>query len=263
MKILHELILQTINAIGRSGKNPDKAEAILERIEVMARDGNKAVKPDVVCYNAVINAYGWSDQPGRASKCHSILKRMVELSDSGENILARPDIITCNSVLNACAFDEPSTESEREEIVRVMVETLELFQKQMPKYGYPDHATFAQVLQAISRQMPPGDKRYEMAEATFWQCCRAGHVSVLVVSALEQALSWSRFAALMGSALRSKEGEKTSFDLKLFPRSWTRHAPKKGTDEKSRASRKRDRGYQVTKRTLTQSKSQLLNANES
>ena len=258
------MLSQTINAIGRSGKNPDKAAAILERIEVLARDGDKAVIPDVVCYNAVINAYGWSDQPGRALKCYSILQRMVELSDSGENMLARPDIITCNSVLNACAFDQPSTESEREEIMKVLVETLEMFQMQMPKFGYPDHATFAQVLLAIARQMPPGDKRYEMAEAAFWQCCRAGHVSVLVVSSLEQALSWPRFAALMGSALRSKEGEKTSYDLKLFPRSWTRHAPKKGTAEKSRASRKRDRGYQVTKRSLTQSsKNQMLNADES
>ena len=256
LKIRYEFIPQTINAIGRSGKNPDKAAAILKRIEELARDGDKAVRPDVVCYNAVINAYGWSDHPGRAMKCYSILKHMVELFDSGENMLARPDIITCNSVLNACAFDEPKTEAEREDIMKVMVDTLEMFQKQMPKFGYPDHATFAQVLLAIARQMPPGDKRYEMAEAAFWQCCRAGHVSVLVVSSLEQALPWSRFASVMGSALRSKEGEKTSYDLKLFPRSWTRHAPKKGTDEKSRASRKRDRGYQVTKQNFAQSKNQ-------
>ncbi len=228
----------------------------------MSLDGEKAVTPDVVCYNAVINAYGWSDYKGKATRCNSILQRMIQVSESGENFLARPDVITCNSVLNACAFEETSTDFEREAIMKIVVETLELFQKQVPKYGYPDHATYAQVLLSISRQMPPGDKRFDMAEATFWQCCRAGHVSVLVVSSLEQALSWPRFATLMGSALKSMEGEKTSYDLSLFPRSWTRHSPKKRDGDKSRASRKRDRGFQVSKRALTQAKGQV-NSDES
>lgn len=226
----------------------------------MSQQGDKGVTPDVVCYNAVINAYGWSDQVGKAAKCNSILQRMIEVSESGQNVIATPDIITCNSVLNACAFEEVSTDSEREEVIKIVVATLELFQKQMPRYGYPDHATYAQVLLAIARLMPPDERRFGMAEATFWQCCRAGHVNVLVVSSLEQALSWSRFAALMGSALKSKEGEKTAYDLNLFPRSWIRHAQKKGSNDKSRASRKRDRGYQVTKRTLTQAKKRALNA---
>lgn len=228
----------------------------------MAKDGNRAVVPDVVCFNAVINAYGWSDVPGKSSRCFALLNRMIEVSSSGANNLAKPDIITCNSVLNACAYEKVGTTSLRGEIMDIAVKTLEIFQKRIPKYGYPDHATYSQVLLAMSNHMPAEDKRYEMAEATFWQCCHAGHVSVLVVSALEQTLPWSRFAALMGSALKSKEGERLSYDLTLFPKSWTRHTPNRKWDDKSKASRKRDRGYQVTKATLTQAKKSSQSAAE-
>ena len=220
----------------------------------MAVGGNTAVAPDVVCYNAVINAYGWSDLAGKSSRCFAILQRMIEVSNSGKNRLAKPDIITCNSVLNACAFEKARSESESEQIMDIVIQTLETFQTRIPQYGYPDHATYSQVLLAIAKHMPRENKRYEMAEATFWQCSHAGHVSVLVVTALEQALSFPRFAAVMGSALKSKDGEKLSYDLALFPKSWTRHTPNRKWDDKSQASRKRDRGFQVTKATLTQAK---------
>lgn len=223
----------------------------MNKIEKMGLSGNKAVLPDVVCYNAVINAYGWSDFKGKSSKCFALLQRMVELSQSGKNISAKPDVITCNSILNACIYDPVDTESEKEEIMDRVVETLEVFQKEVPKYGFPDHASFSQVLLAMAELMPAGEKRFEMAEATFWQCCKAGHVSVLVISALEKALPYDRFAAVMGSALKSKEGETTAYDMSSFPRSWTRYAPKKKSANKSQASRMRDRGFQVTKSTLT------------
>ena len=217
----------------------------------MANNGDKAVAPDAVAYNAVINAYGWSDQKGKSSKCAGILRRMIEASDSGKNILATPDVITCNSILNACAFDQADTEEEHAEIMRIAIETLETFQRRIPKFGYPDHATFAQVLLAISRHMPQGDKRDEMAEATFWQCCRAGHVHSTVISSLQQALSWSLFSEVMASALKSGEGEKVVYDMSLFPRKWTRHAHQRFRTQSSKASRKRDRGFQVTKQTLS------------
>jgi len=223
----------------------------LERLEKSADGGNKAVAPDVVCYNAVLNAYGWSQTPGKASKCFSILQRMITRSESGLNYLAKPDIITCNSVLNACAFEKVTTAAEKEVIVKIVVDTLETFQKATPRYGYPDHVTYSQVLYAISNQMEAGEEQDALAEATFWQCCQAGQVNAKVVNALEQALSWPRFAALMGSALKSRDGEKASFDLHLFPRTWTRHALKRNkVGRNSKSSRKRDRGYKVTNQGL-------------
>lgn len=223
----------------------------MERLENPADEGNKAVAPDVVCYNALINAYGWSKVPGKALKCNAILQRMITQSTSGRNFLAKPDIITCNSVLNACAFDKANTEVEKAAIVKIVVDTLETFQQAIPRYGYPDHVTYSQVLYAISNQMSPGEDQYALAEATFWQCCQAGQVNAKVINALEQVLSWSRFSALMGPALLSREGDdKASFNVNLFPKTWTRHALKRKAGGNSKASRKRDRGYKVTNQGL-------------
>jgi hypothetical protein len=94
---------------------------------------------------------------------------MIDLHESKKNMDAKPDIVTCNSVLNACAFEKTRSETEREEIMNNVVTTLEIFQSSAPKYGYPDHATYAQVLLALSNHMLNNEKRQKLAEATFWQ----------------------------------------------------------------------------------------------
>jgi hypothetical protein len=101
---------------------------------------------------------------------------MIELHDSRRNLDAKPDIITCNSVLNACAFENAHSESERATIMDVVAKTLDIFQASAPKYGYPDHSTYAQVLLAISKHMPMNDRRLGMAETTFWQVSRTSFV---------------------------------------------------------------------------------------
>jgi hypothetical protein len=72
-------------------------------------------------------------------------------------------------VLNACAFETARTDSERAELMDIIVRTLEIFQMAVPKYGYPDHSTYSQVLLGISKHMPMNDRRLDMAETTFWQ----------------------------------------------------------------------------------------------
>lgn len=141
----------------------------MNRILASFEAGDKALKPDVVSYNALINAYGWSREGGKGLKCFEILKKMIDLHESGKIFDVKPDIITCNSVLNACAFDTASTDSERAELMDTIVQTLEIFQTAAPKYGYPDHSTYSQVLSGISKHMPMNERRLDMAEATFWQ----------------------------------------------------------------------------------------------
>lgn len=243
---------QVINAIAKSGADPRRAENILDKILEQTKAGNLEVRPDVVSFNAVINAFGWSEMKGKSKKCFDILQKMLELSESGENSTARPDIITCNSILDACAFEKGIDEDETEKIMEIVVQTLEIFQTNAPLFGYPDHVTYSKVLVAITKQTPDDDRRYELAEATFWQCCSGGHLSPLVVGNFHLALPWSRFAAAMGSALLSGQDEKLRYDLTKFPREWTMHVPdKKRKQDTSRASRKRNRGYQATKSSLS------------
>jgi hypothetical protein len=128
------------------------------------------VQPDVVSYNAVINAYGWSSAKGKSKKCFEIYKTMLESYESGRNRDAKPDIITCNSVLNACAYENAVlTEADRAEIMEISIQTLEEFQSAAPTFGWPNYLTFSHVLLAISKHMPPNDRRSDLAEATFWQ----------------------------------------------------------------------------------------------
>jgi len=164
---------------------------------------------------------------------------MMELYISRKNVLARPDIITCNSVLNACAFDHADSDDERAFILNIVAQTLEDFQTSAPKFGWPNHLSYAYALNAIEKHVLDPQKRAEMAEAIFWQCCQSGHVSVLVVTCLHRTLSpWKRFAELLGDALSSSAGEKLHFNYRRLPKEWTRHAPQSNERRYSRPSPK-------------------------
>jgi hypothetical protein len=184
------------------------------------------VQPDVVCYDALINAYGWSTVKGKGRKTYEIFQKTLHLYESGKNRFAKPDIIMCNSVINAICYDTADTDS------------LETFQSNTPKFGYPNHVTYANVLLAIAKHMPPGDKRSELAEASFWQCCEVGQVSVLVVAQLHLALPWDRFAQLMGPALKSEKNEALGYNWNELPTEWTRMAPKRLQRRDSRPSKR-------------------------
>lgn len=209
------------------------------------------IQPDVVCYDALLNAYGWaSSTMGRGKKSYQIYQRMMEAYRSGSNPKARPDIITCNSVLNALAYEELDSKEERVEAMRIVVETYEAFQREAPRLGWPNHVTYATVLRAVVTHMEPGDeRRAALAESTFWQCCTAGHVSVAVVTQLHRALApraWGRLKALLGDALVSEEGAKFGFKWQKLPARWTRYAPPPRQRRHSRPSLK-SQSPEVTK----------------
>jgi len=206
-----------INAIARTRKNPQEAEAILDRM----LDAN--VQPDVVCYNAVINAYGWSDLEGKEQHAYAVLDRMLRSYKSG-NTYSKPDIITCNSILNSCAF---AIGNDRAAAMLVAINTLEKFQSAAPEFGWPNHITFGSMLTAISRQMPQSEKRCDLAEATFWQCCEAGHVSTLVVHSLRGAVTPQRLKKILGSALIANNEHLFKFEMRELPAKWKQFAPRK------------------------------------
>jgi translation initiation factor 2B subunit (eIF-2B alpha/beta/delta family) len=254
-----------VHAIARSRTAPERAERIVSRLERMYESGDGDVQPDVVCYDALINAFGWSNLKGKAQKCFDIYQKMLYLYQSRKNPDAKPDIITCNSVLNACAFDQATTESERQAIMAVAVQTLEHFQSSAPKFGRPNHITYANLLLAIEKHMPvtkedsdsdsnhQGEHRSDLAEATFWQACQSGSVSVLVVKHLDLVLPWHRLSAILGPALLSTKGEALRFSWHKLPREWTKYAPDPKERRDSRPSR-RQAAVAVTKSAMASSR---------
>jgi hypothetical protein len=194
-------------------------------LEQRHASGDSDVRPDIVCYDALINAYGWSDHVGRSLKCYSIYKKMVQLYESGCNVNVRPDIITCNSILNACSFEKVATDLKKGEIMDIVVQTLEDFQSRAPIFGRPNHITYSYVLQCIREHTTDPEKKTNLAEATFWQCARSGQVSVLVLTNLHKVLSWNRLSNLLGKALLSGKDDNLHFNFRLLPETWTRYAP--------------------------------------
>jgi pentatricopeptide repeat protein len=221
-----------INAIARSRSSPEDAEGILDRMA----DAN--IKPDVVCYNAVINAYGWSDFEGKEQRAYAVFNRMLASYRAG-TADAKPDIITCNSILNACAF---AMGGDRAAAMQVAIDTLETFQSAAPEFGFPNHVTYGNMLTCISRQMPQSEKGCDLAEATFWQCCAAGHVSALVIHSLRAAVTPTRLKTILGPALIANDERSFIFEMHEMPFKWKQFAPRKATAQRkpTRPSTKRD-----------------------
>jgi hypothetical protein len=228
-----------IHAIARSRQEPERAEQILHRLEKRYQAGDRDYQPDTVLYDAVLNAFGWSDSKGKSRKCHDIYQKMLHLYNTGRNPLAKPDIITCNAVLNACVHDITMCSMDRDSIMDMVVKTLESFQSAAPKFGWPDHISYSSTLQAIDRHVVDPSMRAKLAETTFWQCAKNGHVSVLVVTSLYKVLPRDRFAEILGDAFVPTEDNSLHFHWKNLPLDWTRFAPSHKERRSSRPSQKR------------------------
>jgi hypothetical protein len=206
-------------------------------MEERYRLGQLKSRPDHICYNALINAYAWSDATGRSIQSYEVFLKMKELFLSNEVTSAKPDIITCNSVLTACAHETAESKEERDQILRCAVDVYEFFRTNAPKFGRPDHITFDRALKAIAKhQVDDESKRRIMAESIFAECCLRGQVSVLVVTTLNTILPWDRLSELLGGALLSKEGESLHFSWKLLPSEFSKYAPRPSTKSFSRGS---------------------------
>lgn len=158
--------------------------------------------PDTVCYNAVINAYGWSTQfPNKVEKARDIYLQMVKLYQSGENINAKPDIVTCNSILNACAYTK--NEEEQAHALEIAISIYESFVDSAPEFGEPNHITYGNMILACTNLVPlklgeespdadlAKEKRRKLAETVWWHCCKEGKVSNYVLSKFQDAISFA------------------------------------------------------------------------
>eukprot|EP00536_Pseudo-nitzschia_multiseries_P015887 jgi/Psemu1/44147/gm1.44147_g len=249
------LYTSTVNAIGRSHKQPDRAKTIVDRVESSYLEGlaHWEGKPDVVFYNALINAYGWSDTEGRSQKCLDIVKHMVDLYESGTLDDAKPDTVSFNSVLNACAHERVKGQARSDAIMKIVVEAFDMLTgSDAEEYGSPDQNTYVQVLICIANHMAKNDEtRVSMAEATFLKCAERGMVSPNIVSKLHAAVPNAVFQKLMGPA--STEGRVLRFDISKLPSEWTEHALAPGSRTRRTSSRRRQGNFQVTKNVLSHS----------
>jgi hypothetical protein len=211
-----------INAISRSKLGPEYAETLLTRMETLGKKNNdKDLKIDVVCFNAVLNAWGWSSEPGKARRANKIYQKMQNLYESGENRDAKPDLITLNSLLNACAFSNAVDEEESAEAVNIAVKAYEKYQSEAPLYGIPNHLTYGNMLMIFNKMLPNNELQDELMRNLFYSCCEKGHLSGFVVSQLQNGFSKNALKELFGKAAVN-DGKSIVIDKRKVPRNWSR-----------------------------------------
>ncbi|KAG7362237.1 PPR: pentatricopeptide repeat domain containing protein [Nitzschia inconspicua] len=253
------LYTAVVNAVGRSHKEPDRAQKIVDRLETkylqfIETGGRRSPKPDTLFYNALINAYGWSDVKSRSKKSFAVLQHMIHLYQSGDLREAKPDIISYNSVLNACAHESTETQAERDEIMKIVTEIYEDLTSRTKGCGFarPKQTTYAQVLMAISNHMPSDDdKKALMGEAVFFKCAEDGLVYPQVVFMIHQILPKARFREIMGEAINMElyDAGKLGFDVTRLPWEWTVNAQEYGK-KPTATSRRKTNDFQENKKAI-------------
>jgi hypothetical protein len=224
-----------VNAISRSKLEPRRAHDMMDHIEDMNRkSSHQEIKLDVVCYNAVINAWGWSEEPDKAIMANSILERMLERYVDG-NKDAKPDLITLNSLLNACAFTKHKDIERAAATVHIAVSAFKVFEEE--GFDSPNHLAYGSLLMVVNKLVANDDVRTEYIKKIFHKCCQKGHFSGYVARQLKHGISSVILKELLGSAIVPNKSKEIHIDKRRVPKKWCRN--EFGVKSRSRPSKKR------------------------
>jgi hypothetical protein len=94
-----------IMAYSRSGAKgaADQAEKLLHDLKSRFQAGEADMKPNIICYNALIHCWAKSGEGTLgARKAETLVEEMQELYDAGDESL-KPNLVTYNALLNAWA----------------------------------------------------------------------------------------------------------------------------------------------------------------
>merc|ERR1712160_5612 len=113
-----------LNAFAKGGIGDAKgAEAILDEMVKLHKEGNSCVNPDSVSYNIVINAWAKSQEMNSGEKAEFLLKRMYALYQIGDRFV-KPDQRTFAFVIIAWAQSGDKGSERRAEQILLWMEKL-------------------------------------------------------------------------------------------------------------------------------------------
>ena len=161
-------------------------------------------------YAAAIKCWARSRDKVKAIQAKSLLDWCEEQHRRG-NQNARPTVVIYNHVLNACAYTAGSNDDKiMEEAFRIGCLAFEELRRST--YIKPNHISFANFLDVISKLMPEGELHDELIGNIFRGCIREGVVSNIVIRRLRGATSANLFKSLLGDV-----------NAKFLPQHWTRN----------------------------------------
>jgi len=203
----------TISALAKSKDRtaPYRAMKILARMEAQAANGNESMRPNSITYAAAIKCWARSRDKVKAIQAKSLLDWCEEQYRRG-NPDARPTVVIYNQVLNACAYTAGSGDDKiMEEAFKIGCFAFEELRRST--YIRPNHVSFANFLEVVSKLMPQGELHDRLIDSIFRGCIREGVLSPLVIRRLRGATSADFFKSLFG--------EEANF--RSLPQQWTRN----------------------------------------
>jgi hypothetical protein len=219
-----------LNAWGRSGTRccGTKAEQYLELMWNLYRDGNEKVKPNDLTYNTVINAISKSKSKDKAQKSLRLLRRMDKEYRAGDKDI-RPTEITYTAVLNSCAFAEPDSMTRRKALDTAIFTLKEVQSSQEIR---PNQVTYGMFLKAVANLLNDeendamaNERRRDIVQAAFEQCCLDGQVGEMVLTYFRRAAPEDLYRELLRDRVTTGDTTKpiSVEDLPLEWRANVRH----------------------------------------
>jgi pentatricopeptide repeat protein len=159
-----KMYTEVLNAFARRGKAV-KAEALLESMIEDCLSGNESVRPNVISFSVVLNAWSKCRSNEAPERAEAVLSRMRELYQTdGEKWDTKPNAVSYTSVMDCWAKSRLPMASQRAEAW--LRATQELFQK-----GEEDcrlnSRSYTAVLDAFARR-----GQSESAEAILEEMCK-------------------------------------------------------------------------------------------
>ena len=102
-----------VDAYAKIG-DPERAEAVLMRLEKLWKSGNEKVEPDTILYGSVIDAWAKSGRREAPKRATAILKHMEKLNQQGHEDV-RPCTICYSAVIDAWAKSREKGAAQRAE----------------------------------------------------------------------------------------------------------------------------------------------------
>jgi hypothetical protein len=202
-----------------------RADKILSRLERGYLEGDKALMPDTILYNQVIDYWAKTQSvSGHYLKARDVLDRQISMYESGGVRKCRPDVTGYTSVIGACASTSGS-KLERRRSFNVAHETFMECCK--AKYTQPNDVTYGLMFKAAGRLLPEKEERDRYANVLFGLCCDDGCLGEMAFKRMKEAMSEDLFIQLAGSRTYAELPEEWKTKVTNYS-----HRPKKQSENK-------------------------------
>jgi hypothetical protein len=196
----------------RLSGTPQKAEEVLEFMNMESRMGKAYLAPNCHCYVAAIHAWSHSEERCKSRRAYEILCHMRDLYEQTKKQELKPNVVAYTAVLNACAL--PVDKLERESALSIAL----LVMEELRVYGHdrPNFLTYAAFLHVLGSTIPHGTRRDTLALKYFRQAKARGQVGFIVLEKLHTA-SPTTYHAI---AEKITEQDDHGNDVVRIPHAW-------------------------------------------